>query len=102
MLLRYPGFFCQSRVILLLVQYIKQTAGNLFHPILSNVSSNFNLSSKTVLITGGAGFLGSHFATSLLQNDCTVVISDLCLDSLAFAKDKLNHLYPECRLHTVV
>ena len=65
-------------------------------------STNFNLQSKTVLITGGAGFLGSHFAASLLQNDCTVVISDLCSDSLAFAKDKLKHLFPDGRLHTVV
>ncbi|MEI6512072.1 MAG: dTDP-glucose 4,6-dehydratase [bacterium] len=33
---------------------------------------------KTVLVTGGAGFIGSHFAHTLLQDkDCSVIVFDL-------------------------
>ena len=31
---------------------------------------------ETVLLTGGAGFIGSHIAVELLQRDYDVVIAD--------------------------
>lgn len=35
-----------------------------------------DLSERRILITGGAGFIGSHLATSLLERDNAVVIAD--------------------------
>lgn len=44
---------------------------------------------KRVLVTGGAGFLGSHLCERLLQDGCDV----LCLDNFySGTKDNVNHL----------
>ncbi len=44
---------------------------------------------KRVLVTGGAGFLGSHLCEKLLQNDCDV----LCVDNFfTGTKDNVMHL----------
>ena len=44
---------------------------------------------KKVLITGGAGFIGSHLAEALLNNKARVVV----LDNYATGKDlHINHL----------
>ena len=43
----------------------------------------------TVLITGGAGFLGSHFAEKLLNDDHRVII----IDNLVTGNlDNISHL----------
>jgi dTDP-glucose 4,6-dehydratase len=42
-----------------------------------------------VLVTGGAGFIGSHLCESLLERDCDVV----CLDNLLTGTtDNIDHL----------
>jgi len=44
---------------------------------------------KRVLVTGGAGFLGSHLCERLLQLDCDV----LCVDNFySGTKDNVAHL----------
>ncbi|MEO0436650.1 MAG: UDP-glucuronic acid decarboxylase family protein [Pseudomonadota bacterium] len=44
---------------------------------------------KRVLVTGGAGFLGSHLCEQLLQNHCDVI----CLDNFfTGTKDNIRHL----------
>lgn len=46
-------------------------------------------SSKRVLVTGGAGFLGSHLCDRLLQDNCEVI----CLDNLYTGQmDNIRHL----------
>ena len=44
---------------------------------------------KKVMVTGGAGFLGSHLCERLLQDDCDV----LCVDNFySGTKDNVVHL----------
>ena len=44
---------------------------------------------KRVIVTGGAGFLGSHLCERLLKNDCEV----LCVDNLySGSKENISHL----------
>ena len=64
-------------------------------------SSKFNLNGRTALITGAAGFLGQYFSESLLEIDCTIVISDICLDVLDSLKKKYQYLYPNARIYAV-
>lgn len=45
---------------------------------------NVNLSSKKILVTGGAGFIGSNLCEALLDNDAFVV----CLDNFSTGKRK--------------
>lgn len=44
-------------------------------------TSQFNLTGKTVLLTGGAGFLGAHFAQVLGQAGAYLVIADINLEA---------------------
>ena len=44
---------------------------------------------KKILITGGAGYIGSKLATKLLDNNFEVTI----IDSLKFSSKSLNHLF---------
>jgi dTDP-glucose 4,6-dehydratase len=45
---------------------------------------------KTAVITGGAGFLGSHLANRLLQENCKVI----CIDNLITGNlDNIGHLF---------
>lgn len=49
---------------------------------------------KRVLVTGGAGFLGSHLIDQLLQRDCEVI----CLDNLfTGSKRNIDHLHDHPR-----
>ena len=49
---------------------------------------------RTVLVTGGAGFIGSHLAKRLLEDGCRVIIIDNLNDyySPELKKDRLKHL----------
>src|SRR3989339_834863 len=45
---------------------------------------------KTILVTGGAGFIGSHLCEKLLEQEARV----LCVDNfLTGAKDNIKHLF---------
>ena len=51
---------------------------------------DIQLIDKRILITGGAGFIGSNLSEYLLEKGCDVV----CLDNLATgSRDNISHLY---------
>jgi len=47
------------------------------------------MTNKTILVTGGAGFIGSHLCSKLIENNCFVY----CVDNLSTgSKKNINHL----------
>jgi UDP-glucose 4-epimerase len=48
------------------------------------------ISGKKILITGGAGFIGSHLVDSLIENNEVVVLDDLSSGSIQYIKDHLQ------------
>jgi NAD(P)-dependent dehydrogenase (short-subunit alcohol dehydrogenase family) len=62
----------------------------------------FDLSGKTALITGGAGFLGMEHAAALLESGATIVLTDLTEDRLAAASTALASAADPARITTAV
>lgn len=53
---------------------------------------------KKVLVTGGAGFLGSHLCDRLIKDDCEVI----CLDDFSTGSQKnIQHLYKNPRFQLI-
>jgi dTDP-L-rhamnose 4-epimerase len=52
----------------------------------------------TVLITGGAGFIGSHLADELLRHDRRVRVLDSLVDQVHAAAERPDYLAPEVEL----
>ena len=53
----------------------------------------FNLKGKTALITGASGLLGQEHAAALLECGARVVLTDLTIEGLVKAKEKLAKSY---------
>lgn len=53
----------------------------------------FNLEAKTALITGASGLLGQEHAAALLESGACVVLTDISIDGLDRAKEKLAKSY---------
>jgi NAD(P)-dependent dehydrogenase (short-subunit alcohol dehydrogenase family) len=62
--------------------------------------TKFNLSGKTVLITGAAGLLGQEHALALLECDASVVLTDTNGEALKEVQDKLLELLPGSSIDT--
>lgn len=56
---------------------------------MNTVFKKFDLSGKTALITGAAGLLGCEHATALLESGATVVLTDISMAGLTFARETL-------------
>jgi|TARA_A100001015_G_C15018666_1_gene726834 nucleoside-diphosphate-sugar epimerase len=52
---------------------------------------------KKILITGGAGYIGSMLSTKLLKEGCIVTV----IDKLNYNPDSLNHLYLKNNFHFI-
>ena len=48
---------------------------------------------KSILVTGGAGFIGSHTCLNLLENDYSLVVIDSYVNSSPQAIKKVKELY---------
>ena len=49
---------------------------------------------RTVLVTGGAGYIGSHTGVTLLEAGVRVVVIDNLANSSAVALDRVRELVP--------
>ncbi len=56
--------------------------------------------SQTMLLTGGAGFIGSHIAVELLQDGYDVVIADDLSNSRADVIDRIEKITAAARRFT--
>ena len=61
----------------------------------------FDLSDKTVFITGGAGLLGNVYADAILEYGGTVVIADCNLDAAKKTTENLNKKHKTDKSHAV-
>ena len=59
---------------------------------MSNKSLAGEHSAQTILVTGGAGFIGSHTCIELLEQNYNVVILDDLSNSCATAVDRIREL----------
>ena len=53
----------------------------------------FDLSDKTILITGAAGILGRQHANAVVSHGATVILTDVNLESVERLRDELNEKY---------
>jgi FlaA1/EpsC-like NDP-sugar epimerase len=53
-------------------------------------NSNDHSNNKTVLVTGGCGYIGSHTIVVLLQNQYNVVVIDNCINSSSVSLDRVS------------
>ena len=58
-----------------------------------NVKKLFDLSNKTVLLTGAAGFLGSSYADGLSQSGANVVLCDINFKGCKEIENKIRKKY---------
>lgn len=58
---------------------------------LVTTAREYGVTDRTVLVTGGAGFIGSHLVDALVQANNVVVLDDL-------SSGGLEHLHPKARL----
>ena len=55
--------------------------------------SKFNLEGKVALITGASGLLGQQHAHALLESGATVILTDISMERLQLAKNKLSRSF---------
>ena len=55
--------------------------------------SKFNLEGKVALITGASGLLGQEHAHALLESGATVILTDISMERLKLAKNKLSQSF---------
>ena len=55
--------------------------------------SKFNLEGKVGLITGASGLLGQQHAHALLESGATVILTDISIEKLQLAKNKLSRSF---------
>ena len=61
-------------------------------PIMSDSNNNSSGEGKSVLVTGGAGFIGTHVCVDLLEQGYNVVVVDNLVNSSAMSLDRVQKI----------
>ena len=61
----------------------------------------FDLTGKSALITGGAGFLGKEHASALIERGAVVIIADIDGVALINTQNELESQFPNAHIHAV-
>lgn len=81
------AFFLKSPISFL-VSETQQLNSNL--PATRNFRDEFSYRMKTILVTGGAGYIGSHTCVRLLENGYDVVVIDNLVNSCKLVFDRIR------------
>ena len=65
------------------------------------VTSRFNMTGKTALVTGSAGMLGRQHAAALLEVGASVVLTDVNVGNLEVARNELAESFGDHRIRTM-
>ena len=61
--------------------------------------SKFSLERKVALITGESGLLGQEHAYALLESGATVILTDISMERLELAKDRLSKSFKRDKIN---
>ena len=61
----------------------------------------FDLNDKTILVVGGAGYLGAPLCDLIINSGANLCIADIDLEKMEIALQSLNKRYPQAKILTI-
>ena len=62
----------------------------------------FDLTNKTILVAGGAGYLGSKLCEAILLHNGNICIADINLEKINSLKDSLMQKFPDNKIFSTI
>ena len=62
----------------------------------------FDLTNKTILVAGGAGYLGSQLCEAILLHNGNICIADINVEKINSLKDSLTQKFPDSKIFSIM
>ena len=62
----------------------------------------FDLTNKTILVAGGAGYLGSKLCEAILLHNGNICIADINVEKINSLKDSLTQKFPDSKIFSTM
>ena len=62
----------------------------------------FDLTNKTILVAGGAGYLGSQLCEAILLHNGNICIADINVEKINSLKDSLTQKFPDSKIFSTM